>query len=163
LRRSGTGLVLLGTACALVAIAVYCASSRVFEMLALSQQYAAATTDTQRALLEAAGQSMLTTYLGVFGGPAQLGGWIYQGTAFNISFVLLSIAGMLLSIGMLHHHAFGSVAGYAGIAGNGLALGLFFPAVGVYLSLAALPIVLIWYLLIARGLLRLGRATRTFA
>jgi hypothetical protein len=41
-------------------IGTFFATNRAFPMLALSQQYAAATTEAQRAMLEAAGQSMLS-------------------------------------------------------------------------------------------------------
>ena len=58
----------------LLGIGVFLATNRAFPMLALSWQYAIATTDSQRAVLEAAGQSMLSvgqshtpgTFLGRF-------------------------------------------------------------------------------------------------
>jgi hypothetical protein len=161
LRRASESLTALATVLGLVAIATYFASSRAFEMLALSRQYAAATTDAQRLMLEAVGQSMLTTYLGPFAGAAPAGGWNYQGTAFNLSFVLWSIAGVLLSIAMLRSTVFGRVVASVGILGNTAALGLFVPVVGVALSIASLPLLLVWYLVIARRLfqLRAGRST----
>ena len=45
---------------AFLGIGVFLANNRAFPMLDLSNQYAVATTDTQRSMLEAAGQSMLT-------------------------------------------------------------------------------------------------------
>lgn len=158
LRRSNASLMALAGALALVAITTYFASSRLFELLALSQQYALATTDAQRRLLEAAGQSMLTTYLGPFAGPTPVAGWSYQGTAFNLSFVLWSVAGALIAVVMRRSAGFGRLTGLVGIAGNALALGLFVPVVGVWLSLLSLPLLLVWYLLIARGLFERARA-----
>jgi len=86
LRRASASLAALGTTLGLVSIATYFSSSRLFEMLALSRQYAAAATDAQRAALVAAGQSMLTTYLGASAGSAPATGWNYQGTASSMSF-----------------------------------------------------------------------------
>lgn len=138
LRRASESLAALAAVLGLVAIATYFASSRAFEMLALSRQYAAATSDAQRLMLEAVGQSMLTTYLGPFAGAAPASGWNYQGTAFNLSFVLWSLAGVLLSTVMLRSDAFSRAAGYVGVAGNAAALGLFVPVVGVALSILSL-------------------------
>ncbi|NJO84463.1 MAG: hypothetical protein HC828_17955 [Blastochloris sp.] len=160
LRRTGQSLAALALALGLVAIATYFASSRVFEMLALSRQYAAAATDAQREMLVAAGQSMLTTYLGPFGGPVALAGWSYQGTAFSISFALWCMAGALISIVMLRDAGFGKVTGGVGIVGFVVTLGLFLPVVGVFLSLVGLVVQLVWYVLSARGLLRLAHTTR---
>jgi hypothetical protein len=158
LRRCGPSLMGLAATLALIAITTYFSSSRVFEMLALSQQYAVATSDAQRALLEAAGQAMLTTYLGPFGGPAPLHDWNYQGTAFNLSFVFWSVATTLIALVMLRSPDFGKPIGVLGIVANLTALGLFVPVVGVALSLLSLPLLLIWYLLIARTFFRLGAA-----
>lgn len=154
LRRTNVSLVTLGGAIAAVSIITYFASSRIFEMLALSRQYALAATDAERALFAAAGQSMLTTYLGSFAAPTAAGGWNYQGTAFNLSFVLAAVAGILLSTLMMRSPTFGRFAAIMGIVGNLTALGIFLPGVGIWLSLLSLPLLLVWYALIARGLLR---------
>lgn len=156
-RRHGESLAALALAFGLVGIATYCASSRVFEMLALSQQYAATTSDAERAAVVAAGQAMLTTYLGAFAAPGPEPVWAYQGTAFNVGYTMWAVAGVLISVVMRRHDAFGRVAGGAGIAGNAAALGLFLPVVGVWLALVSLLASLVWYLATARGLLRLAR------
>lgn len=159
LRRASESLAVLALVFGLVSIATYFASSRVFEMLALSGQYAAATTDAERAIVAAAGQSMLTTYLGAYAAPAAAPGWNYQGTAFNVSFVLWTVAGIMISAAMLRSGALGKAAGYLGIAGNAGALGLFIPAIGVLLSLLSLPLLLAWLIMIALGLFRLAHST----
>jgi hypothetical protein len=157
LRRKSESVMALAAASAGVAIATHFASSRVFEMLALSRQYAVASTEAQRTALLAAGQSMLTTYLGSFGGPAVLGGWNFQGTAFNVSFVLWSVAGIAISVVMLRTGEFSKVAGWVGIASFAAALGLFLPVIGVFLSLASVLLQLVWFVLVARGLFRAAR------
>ncbi len=157
LRRDGESLMALAATFSVIAIATYFASSRLFEMLALSQQYAAATTEAEKALLVAAGQSMLTTYLGSFAPPGALPGWNYQGTAFNVSFVLWSVAGIMTSFAMRRSGSFGKAAGPLGIVGNAAALGLFVPGIGVFLSLLSLPLLLAWYIMIARTLFRFAQ------
>jgi hypothetical protein len=157
LRHDSESLMALAATFSIIAIATYFASSRLFEMLALSQQYAATTTEAERALLAAAGQSMLTTYLGSFAPPGPLPGWNYQGTAFNVSFVLWSVAGVMTSFAMRRSGSFGKTAGPLGIAGNTAALGLFVPGIGVFLSLLSLPLLLVWYVMIARTLFRFAR------
>ena len=158
--RSSPSLAALAAPLGLVGAATYFSSSRLFEMQALSSQYAAATSAAERAMLEAAGQSMLTTYLGAFaattGTPPAF--WSFQGTAFNVSFVLTAVAGILMSAAMLRSPAFGKLAGYVGMAGNALALGLFVPLAGIWLSVLSLPLLLVWYLRLAQRFWRLGRA-----
>ncbi len=157
LHRRSESIMALSGASAVVAIATHFASSRVFEMLALSRQYAVAATDAQRSALLSAGQSMLTTYLGSFAGPAVLGGWNFQGTAFNMSYVLWAVIGIAISAVMLRGDEFGKVTGWIGIAGFVAALGLFLPVVGITLSLVSLLLQLVWFVLVARGLFRAAR------
>ncbi len=114
-------------------------------------------------MLEAAGQSMLITYLGSFATPISLPGWNFQGTAFNVSFVLWSAAAVMISVALPRSAAFGKATGWLGIAGNLATCGLFVPVIGVLLSLLSLPLLLVWYVLIARGLLRLARAAGAVA
>lgn len=161
--RTSTSLAALAAPLGLVGAATYFSSSRLFEMLALSSQYAAATNDAQRTMLEAAGQTMLTTYLGAFAATtgALPAFWSFQGTAFNVSFVLSATAGILLSIAMLRSPAFGKLAGYVGMAGNAMAFGLFVPLAGIWLSALSLPLLLVWYLLLAHRFWRLARAEAT--
>jgi hypothetical protein len=60
-----------------LAVASYFASTAAFEMLALSNHYAAAPTNAERAASMAAGHSMMATW---------------EGTAFNTSYILSAIA-----------------------------------------------------------------------
>jgi hypothetical protein len=141
LRRASPSFMAIATTLALVGIAVYFASNTAFNMLSLSSQYAAATTDAQRSLFLAAGQAMLT---------------IYQGTAFYVSYVLNAVAPLIISVVMLRSTLFGKVTASVGIVANLLALGYFVPTIGVFLSLVSVVGLLIWYILIARRLFQLG-------
>jgi len=143
LRRASESFMAIATTLAFVGIAVYYASNTAFSMLSLSDQYAAATTDAQRSMLLAAGQAMLA---------------IYQGTAFYMSYVLVSVAPLIISVVMLRSNIFSKVTAYVGILANVLGLAYFLPAVGVLLSLISVVGFAIWYILIARRLLQLGQA-----
>lgn len=142
LRRASESLAVVGTAFGLIGIAAYFASNTAFNMLSLSDQYAAATTDAQRSILLAAGQAMLATY---------------TGTAFDLSYILGSIAGLLVSVAMLRSPIFGRTAAYLGILANVIGLGLFIPTIGIYLSLISVVPLWVWYILVGRSLLRLSR------
>jgi hypothetical protein len=142
LRQHGRSFMVMGVACFFVAITCYFASNTAFEMLALSNRYAAATTEAQKTLLLAAGQAMLATY---------------QGTAFHVSYLLGSIAGILMSVVMLRSADFSKVAAHAGIWGNLVGLGLYIPKIGISLSAGSGLVLWIWYILLGRNLLKLGR------
>jgi hypothetical protein len=142
LRRASPSFMAIALALGLVGIAAYFASNTAFEMLSLSNQYAAATTDVQRAQFQAAGQAMLATY---------------QGTAFNVYYILGAVATLIISVVMLRSTIFGKVTAYAGIAAGVLML---IPStegpIGLYFSLCSLVPTAIWLILIARKLFRLG-------
>ena len=141
LRRANESLMAIALILQLVATATYLASTVAFEMLTLSNQYAAATTEVERSIFLAAGQAMLATW---------------QGTAFDVSYVLSAIAILIVSAVMLRsHHLFSKTTGYAGLSAGVLAL---VPptagTIGVIFSLVSLVPMVIWLALIARRLLR---------
>jgi hypothetical protein len=117
-------------------------------MLSLSNQYAAATTDAQRSMFEASGQAMLA---------------IYQGTAFDVSYVLLSVAPLIISVVMLRSNIFGKVTASVGILANVIILAYYIglPLVSMRPSLliysASGLVYLIWIILIGRRLFQLAR------
>jgi hypothetical protein len=141
LRRINASLMAVATTLYFVAIAAYFASNTAFEILSLSGQYAAATTDAQRSVYLAAGQAMLATF---------------EGTAFQVSYVLASGAGTMIGAVMLRSEIFGRVAAYALIVGDVIGLGLYVPTIGIFLSVISVPVLWIWYILIARRLIQLG-------
>jgi len=138
LRRTSESFTAIALILGLVGIADYIASNPAFSMLSLSDQYAAATTDAQRSMFLAAGQAMLA---------------VYQGTAFLVSFVLLVVAPLILSVVMLRSNIFSKVTAYVGILGSAIAL-----AIGPLLSLISVVVFAIWYILIARRLFQLGQS-----
>ena len=135
----------------LVGVAGFYATNRAFPMLDLSIQYAAATTDVQRTIIEAAGQAMLAV------GQSHTPGTF-------LGFFFSEIAGIMISLVMLRGGIFSKGNAYAGILGFGMLLVYeicqsFVPALlGVVLIFAMIGGILnlVWYGLIARRLLQLA-------
>jgi hypothetical protein len=111
----------------------------ILEMLALSDQYAAAT-GTDKATYLAASEAVLS---------------LFHGTAFYVHYLLGSASLLISSFLMLRSDLFGKVTARVGIVTNIVVLGLYVPIIGVYLSMLSVVGYLIWYALIARSLLRL--------
>jgi hypothetical protein len=141
LRRTSESVMAIATALGLVAVVLFIATNPAFQMLSLSDQYTAATTDAQRAIFLAAGQAILA---------------IWQGTAFQAAYLLGSLAGLAIGIVMLRSSSFGKGAAYMGILGNAIALGLYLPAIGIYVSVFSVVFLEVWYILVARNLFQLG-------
>jgi hypothetical protein len=148
LRRANESLMAIALILQLIATAAYLASTVAFEMLSLSNQYAAATTDAERSLFLAAGQAMLVTW---------------QGTAFDVSYVLSAIAVLTVSAVMLRSHMFSKVTGYAGLsAGILMSVPPTAGMIGIVFSLVSLVPLVIWLTLIARRLLHSGTLERDY-
>jgi hypothetical protein len=141
LRRANESLMLMATALGFLGVVMYIASNPAFEMLSLSNHYAAATTDAERAIFLAAGQAMLATW---------------QGTAFQIAYLAGSVAGIAMGVAMLGS-VFGRVAATLAILANAVGLGLYIPTIGVYISVFSVLFLEIWYILLAWRLFQLGR------
>ena len=113
------------------------------EMFALSDQYAAAATDAERAIYQANGQAMLTHF---------------HGMAYHAHYILGSASLLISSALMLRSATFSRATAYVGIVTNIVVFGLYVPEVGVWISMLSVVGYLIWYILIARRLIRLGWA-----
>jgi hypothetical protein len=148
--QTNRSVMLVATVCGLAGMMVYFASNQAFAMLALSERYAAATTEAARNTLLAAGEALLAV-----NNP----GALHQGTGIYLSLFLVLLAGLVMSVVMLHSKVFSKTTAIAGILANGFGLGYYIVLV-FSPSLLALPFVLsapfrvIWYFLIARKLLR---------
>jgi hypothetical protein len=142
LRRDSESVMAIATAFGFLGIVFFIASNPAFEMFSLSDQYAAATTEAQRSTFLAAAEAMLATW---------------QGTAFQAAYILGSFAGIAVGAVMLRSAVFSNVTGWMAILGNAVGLGLYVPVVGVYISVFSVLFLEIWYILISRRLLQLGR------
>ncbi|MFC1619715.1 hypothetical protein ACFL45_07195 [Candidatus Neomarinimicrobiota bacterium] len=142
LRRTSQSLMAIALTISLVGIATYYSSNPGFEMLSLSSQYAAATTNAQRALFLAAGQGMLASY---------------TGTAYDVYYVLNAAALLLIAMVMLRSRIFSKATAYIGLLAGGL---MIIPAsagiIGMAFAFASLLPWAIFSVLIALRLFRLG-------
>ena len=143
LRRVAPVLMTGALALQFLGIAAYFSSTTAFEMLILSRQYTAAAGAAERESLIAAGQVLLATW---------------QGTAYNVSYVLGGLV-VLAITGALHRsRLFGKPIVYVGLV-LGL-LSLVPPTVGpigMYLSLASLLPTVVWLVLVSRCLFVVSR------
>ena len=151
LRRANEAFMAIATALFFVGISVFFATNTAFSLLSISDQYAAATTEAERSMFLAAGQAMLTTF--------NVG-------AFQMSYVIVSAAWLMISAVMLRSSVFGGVAAYSGILAGATAIGavalehtpviggLFALLISVYF--AAILFLAIWVVLTGRRLFQLG-------
>lgn len=128
----------------LVGIAVSFASNISLTMLSLSQRYATATSEVQKAELLAVGQTVLAT-----NDPQAA----FPGTGAYVSLLLIALAGVLFSLVLLRSNRATAIVGLLA-SGCDLAYCLTFPlrpAVPVYLFLAVAGLFwMLWHLLVAR-------------
>jgi len=143
LRRASQSYMAIALTLGLGGIVTYFASSTAFNMLSLSSQYAAATTDAQRSLFLAAGQATLA---------------IWQGTAFDVGYVLEGVALLIIAVVMLRSTLFSKGTAYVGILLGVMSL---LPptagTIGLLFSLGSLVPLEIWLILIARRLFMLAQ------
>ena len=148
LRRVSAAFAAIATALFFVGIAMYFATNTLFSMLALSDQYAAATTDAQRSMTVAAGQALLT---------------MFYVSAFQESYVIVSVALLTISIVMLRGPVFTKATAYVGILANVCAIGTvmvgqFALVPSAILAFLSVVFLAVWLFFIGRRLLRLGRS-----
>ena len=127
----------------LIGIICFVAARPAFEMLSLSNGYAAATTDAEKTLYLSAGQAMMAAF---------------NGTSFHTSYVLGSISGLIISLVMLKTNTFNKATAYVRIASSVFDFGLYIPTVGVFISIFSVLFLFIWNIMIARRLLQLGKS-----
>ena len=104
LRHVHKSAMVVATSFGLVGIAVYFASNQAFSMLSLSDRYAAATTDMQKAMFLAAGEALLAIH-----NP----GALHQGTGIYLSLLLVLLAGLIISLVMLRSTVFSRATAFA--------------------------------------------------
>lgn len=138
---------------ALLGDAVFYATNRAFPMLDLSIRYAAATTQAQRVVIEAAGQAMLSV------GQSHTPGTF-------LAFLLSELGGIAISIVILRGRVFNGITAYTGIVGFGFLLvfdilSSFVPSlhdvIPIFAMIGGISSIA-WYILIARRLYQLGKS-----
>jgi hypothetical protein len=154
-RKVNPSLAALAMILSFIGVAVFFATNRAFPMLDLSAQYAAATSQAERAMLEAAGQAMLSV------GQSHTPGTF-------LAFSFSEIAGILMAVVLLRGKLFSPAAALLGMIGYGFllifeVLSSFVPAShNAILILAMIGGLanIAWYILAALGLFHLGQADR---
>jgi hypothetical protein len=87
-------------------------------------------------------------------GQALLTGW--EGTAFQVGYVLGQLAGIMIGLVMVKSRQFGRAIPSTLIVGNLVGFGLYLPTVGVAMSAFSGLVLWAWYLLVARKFLQLA-------
>jgi hypothetical protein len=142
MRRASPSLMVVYLGLSLLGIVAFIAARPAFEMLSLSQGYAAATTEAQRSAYMAAGEATLA---------------VFHGTAFWVSYLLGSIGGLIVAAVMLRSTIFSKTTAYLRIASSVLDFGLFVPVFGLSIALGSVLCLTVFNVLVARRLLQLGR------
>jgi len=142
LKRVDEGWAVIALALAFIGLVSIIIARPILEVVTISDRLAVATTEAQRAISQASGEAMLS---------------LFHGTAFNVHYVLGSASLLISSLLMLRSDLFSKSTAWVGIVTNVVVFGLYVPQIGVYLSLLSVVGYLIWYILVARRLLRLGR------
>lgn len=125
-----------------IATATYFASTIAFEMWQLSDLFYNAASESQRAAILAVGDGMIATY---------------KGTAYDFSYVVTAIAGIVVAAVMFRSELFGRTIAITGLAMNLLGL---VPStagsVGMFLAFGSLVPTALWLGLVTRRLFILG-------
>jgi len=141
LKQTHQPLMGLFLALSMISVGAFLAARPAFEMLRLSNQYAAATTEAQRSIYLASGETLIA---------------LFHGTAFHVSYVLGSISGLILAFVMLKGHVFSRATAYVRIASSLFDFGLFIPGIGTLLSIFAILLLMVWDIMVARRLFQLA-------
>jgi membrane-associated protease RseP (regulator of RpoE activity) len=152
-RRKQVAPALLSVIVFLLATSIYISTNAAIPLLALSQKYALASTDAQRAIFLAAGEAVLSR------------GEDFTAGSF-IPLFLGGLAALAISVVMLRDNIFGKATAWVGIMGfSFLSLfticATFFPVLYTlaFYGFASIggTLALIWFALVARRLFRLGK------
>jgi hypothetical protein len=143
LRRTDQAFTALYVVLSLIGVMSFIAARPAFEMLSLSDQFAAATTEAQRSTLLAAGEATVAAF---------------HGTSFHVSYVLGSLSGLIISFIMLRSNIFSKATAYIRIASSVFDFGLYVPTIGVFLSIFSVLFLFIWNIMVARRLFQLARS-----
>jgi len=142
LRRVSESFMAIATVIGLVGIVASFVARPAFEMLYLSDQYAAAATTDSQSMFLAAGEVMIA---------------MSKGTASHLSYIFAALAPLIISVVMLRSNIFSKATAYIGILANVIALGFYVPEIGIIFGIISVcPFLMIWEILIARRFFQLG-------
>lgn len=142
LRRVNESWMAIALALGLVETIAFIMARPAIEMLYLSDQYAGATTEAQRILFLAAGETLWATF---------------HGTAFHVGYNIFSVYFLIVPLVMLRSNLFSKGTAYVGLVAALLNWGLYVPVLGLVLSMLSVVPLATWNILIARKLFQLGQ------
>lgn len=153
IRKNSESFMILSVILAIIGVSIFLSTNNPFSLLSLSDQYWAASTEAQKPILLAAGQAIIANT-----GQRAVGG-------FNMGFLLVSIAGLIVSTVMLKSNIFSKKTAYIGIFTFAISLADYFRIIFIPSALTLLLIIaitsavllIIWLILVGRGLLKLGK------
>ncbi len=144
LRAHNKSLITLALATGLLALAVYLTTNPCLDMLSLSRSYAAATTEANRLVLLAAGETLLAGF---------------SGTAFTVYYLLSSVALLLFAAVMFRSTAYSRRTAWMALTAGVLML---VPSsagqVGIILAMASLVPWVAFSVLLVPQFLRMSRS-----
>ena len=146
LRRFNPALMTIALISGLGGIAFFFAVNPTFSILYLSDLYAAAITDVQRAAYLSAGEALIANY---------------NGTAFGLYFILSGAAYLIISSIMLKSGVFSKATAFMGMAVGAMLLVPPLPFLGMFAIALSYIVILpsmIWSILVAFRLIQLGRS-----
>jgi hypothetical protein len=141
LRLVNPSFALVALAVGLIGVVLLIPARPIFELFALSRQYAAATTDAARSQILAAGDALLA---------------LFDGTNWIMNTLLGALSLLTSSLLMLRSRTYSKATAYAGIFTNAVVCGFFIPTLGKFLLFLSLPGYMIWYFLLAKRFFQLG-------
>ena len=151
LYQANRAYAILATSLVFVGVTLVLATPTALSMIPLSDKYAAATTEAARSQLLAAGEALMASD-------------IWHGTGAMMGGILTQCGALLICVVMLRGKVFGKITAYMGIAMYGLDLvhiviGPFWSVAGVVFMAVAGPLYPIWFFLVGKRLLELGRTS----
>lgn len=126
----------------LIAVILIIAVRPLADLVYLSDQYAAATSEADRGQYLAAGEALLA---------------LFNGTAWMVFTVFLALSGLISALLMRQSHIFKKSTAIAGIVASAPGLAFFIPVLGVLLLFVGTIGGIVWYLLVARDFFQYER------
>jgi len=142
LRHVNESYALIALAVGLVAVVLLVHARPLMELYSLSGHYAAATTEAARSPYLAAGDALVASFDGV--------GWFLNTLLGGLSLLVSSVL-------MLRSTVYSKATAYVGIISNAAVCSFFIPVIGIFLLFLSVVGYAVWYFMLARRFLQLGR------
>lgn len=143
LKKSSESFSLLALAFGFIGLVALFSARPIVEMVVLSDKYALATTEAEKAKLLAAGTAIMT---------------LFRGTTFNIHYILGTTSLLISSLLMRKSPIYSKITANVGIVTNILVFTYYVPTFGIYLSVISVIGYLIWWFLLGKQYLKMSNA-----